>query len=78
MEGLFRQIGIYSSVGQLYTPQDADQLLSYREDIKGQILEEGINEGGAMCSWIAAATAYANHGTQMVPFSVQPDPNRLP
>ena len=70
MEGLFRQIGIYSSVGQLYTPQDADQLLSYREDIKGQILEEGINEGGAMCSWIAAATAYANHGTQMVPFYI--------
>jgi pyruvate dehydrogenase E1 component len=70
MEGLFRQIGIYSSVGQLYTPQDADQLLSYREDVKGQILEEGINEGGAMCSWIAAATAYANHGTQMVPFYI--------
>ena len=70
MEGLFRQIGIYSSVGQLYTPQDADQLLSYREDKKGQILEEGINEGGAMCSWIAAATAYANHGTQMVPFYI--------
>jgi len=70
MEGLFRQIGIYSSVGQLYTPQDADQLLSYREDTKGQMLEEGINEGGAMCSWIAAATAYANHGTQMVPFYI--------
>ncbi len=70
MEGLFRQIGIYSSVGQLYTPQDADQLLSYREDIKGQILEEGINEGGAMCSWIAAATSYANHGIQMVPFYI--------
>ncbi len=68
MEGLFRQIGIYSSVGQLYTPQDADQLLSYREDKKGQILEEGINEAGSMCSWIAAATAYANHGTYMVPF----------
>ncbi|MEI8297447.1 MAG: pyruvate dehydrogenase (acetyl-transferring), homodimeric type [Pseudomonadota bacterium] len=70
MEGLFRQIGIYSSVGQLYTPQDADQLLSYREDKKGQILEEGINEGGAMCSWIAAATAYSNHGTYMVPFYI--------
>ncbi|MEI6458672.1 MAG: pyruvate dehydrogenase (acetyl-transferring), homodimeric type [Pseudomonadota bacterium] len=70
MEGLFRQIGIYSSVGQLYTPQDSEQLLSYREDIKGQILEEGINEGGAMCSWIAAATAYANHGTHMVPFYI--------
>ena len=62
MEGLFRQIGIYSSVGQLYTPQDADQLMSYREDKKGQMLEEGINEAGALCSWIAAATAYANHG----------------
>jgi pyruvate dehydrogenase E1 component len=70
MEGLFRQIGIYSSVGQLYTPQDADQLMSYREDKKGQILEEGINEAGAMCSWIAAATSYANHGTAMVPFYI--------
>jgi pyruvate dehydrogenase E1 component len=68
MEGLFRQIGIYSSMGQLYAPQDADQLLYYREDKKGQILEEGINEGGAMCSWIAAGTAYANHGVHMVPF----------
>jgi pyruvate dehydrogenase E1 component len=70
MEGLFRQIGIYSSVGQLYTPQDADQLLSYREDKKGQILEEGINEAGSMCSWIAAATAYANQGIFMVPFYI--------
>ena len=70
MEGLFRQIGIYSSVGQLYTPQDADQLLSYREDRKGQILEEGINESGSMASWIAAATSYSNHGTYMVPFYI--------
>jgi pyruvate dehydrogenase E1 component len=70
MEGLFRQIGIYSSVGQLYTPQDADQLMSYREDKKGQMLEEGINEAGATCSWIAAATSYANHGTAMVPFYI--------
>jgi len=70
MEGMFRQIGIYSSVGQLYTPQDADQLSYYREDIKGQILEEGINEGGAYCSWIAAATAYTNHDVQMVPFYI--------
>jgi pyruvate dehydrogenase E1 component len=70
MEGLFRQIGIYSSVGQLYTPQDADQLSFYKEDIKGQILEEGINEGGAYCSWIAAATAYANHNVQMIPFYI--------
>jgi pyruvate dehydrogenase E1 component len=70
MEGMFRQVGIYSSMGQLYTPQDSDQLLYYREDRKGQILEEGINEGGAMCSWIAAGTAYANHGVSMVPFYI--------
>jgi len=70
MEGLFRQVGIYSSVGQLYTSQDADQLMSYREDKKGQILEEGINEAGALCSWIAAGTAYANHGINMVPFYI--------
>jgi pyruvate dehydrogenase E1 component len=70
MEGLFRQIGIYSSVGQLYTPQDADQLMHYREDKKGQMLEEGINEAGSMCSWIAAATAYANHGIGMIPFYI--------
>jgi len=70
MEGMFRQVGIYSSMGQLYTPQDADQLLYYREDKKGQILEEGINEGGAMCSWIAAGTSYSNHGVNMVPFYV--------
>jgi pyruvate dehydrogenase E1 component len=70
MEGMFRQIGIYSSMGQLYRPQDADQLLYYREDKKGQILEEGINEGGAMCSWIAAGTAYSNHGVNMVPFYI--------
>jgi pyruvate dehydrogenase E1 component len=68
MEGMFRQIGIYSSMGQLYRPQDADQLLYYREDKKGQILEEGINEAGSMCSWIAAGTAYSNHGVNMVPF----------
>jgi pyruvate dehydrogenase E1 component len=70
MEGMFRQIGIYSSVGQLYTPQDADQLMFYREDKQGQILEEGINEAGSCCSWIAAATAYANHGVSMVPFYI--------
>ena len=70
MEGLFRQIGIYSSMGQLYTPQDADQLMSYREDKQGQMLEEGINEAGATCSWIAAATSYANHGVPMVPFYI--------
>ena len=70
MEGMFRQIGIYSSVGQLYTPQDADQLSYYKEDVKGQILEEGINEAGSYCSWIAAATAYANHDVQMIPFYI--------
>jgi pyruvate dehydrogenase E1 component len=70
MEGLFRQIGIYSSVGQLYTPQDAETLMSYREDKKGQMLEEGINEAGALCSWIAAGTAYSNHGINMVPFFI--------
>ena len=68
MEGLFRQLGIYSSKGQLYEPQDADQLMYYREDKKGQILQEGINEAGAMSSWIAAGTAYANHGVPMIPF----------
>ena len=70
MEGMFRQIGIYSSVGQLYTPQDADQLAFYKEDKKGQILNEGINEAGALCSFIAAGTAYANHGVNMVPFYI--------
>jgi len=70
MEGLFRQIGIYSSVGQLYTPQDAETLMSYREDKKGQMIEEGINEAGSLCSWIAAATAYSNHALSMVPFYI--------
>ena len=70
MEGMFRQIGIYSSVGQLYTPQDSETLMSYREDRKGQILEEGINEAGAFCSWIAAGTSYSNHGVRMIPFYI--------
>jgi pyruvate dehydrogenase E1 component len=70
MEGMFRQVGIYSSVGQLYRPQDADQLMYYREDKQGQILEEGINEAGAFCSWLAAATSYANHGVPMIPFYI--------
>src|SRR6266403_2038254 len=70
MEGLFRQIGIYSSVGQLYTPQDAETLMSYREDKKGQMIEEGINEAGSLCSWMAAGTAYSNHGINMVPFYI--------
>jgi pyruvate dehydrogenase E1 component len=68
MEGMFRQLGIYSSVGQLYEPVDADQVMYYREDKKGQILQEGITEAGAVSSWIAAATAYANHGQNMIPF----------
>ncbi|MCQ4274097.1 pyruvate dehydrogenase (acetyl-transferring), homodimeric type [Stutzerimonas degradans] len=70
MEGMFRQLGIYSSVGQLYQPVDKDQVMFYREDKKGQILEEGINEAGAMSSWIAAATAYSNHNQPMLPFYV--------
>jgi pyruvate dehydrogenase E1 component len=70
MEGLFRQIGIFSQVGQLYTPQDADQLMFYKEDEHGQILQEGINEAGAMSSWIAAATSYANHSIATIPFYI--------
>jgi pyruvate dehydrogenase E1 component len=70
MEGLFRQIRIYSSVGQLYTPQDAQTLMAYREDKTGQMIEEGINEAGSLCSWIAAGTAYSNHGINMVPFYI--------
>jgi pyruvate dehydrogenase E1 component len=70
MEGMFRQLGIYSSVGQLYTPQDKEQVMFYKEDKTGQILEEGINEAGAMCSWLAAATSYSNHGVNMVPFYI--------
>ena len=70
MEGMFRQLGIYSSVGQLYEPQDKEQVMFYKEDKSGQILEEGINEAGAMSSWIAAATAYSSHGVNMIPFYV--------
>ena len=70
MEGMFRQLGIWSSTGQLYTPQDADQLMYYKEDKNGQILQEGINEAGAMASWMAAATAYSTHGVQMIPFYI--------
>ena len=70
MEGMFRQLGIYSHVGQLYTPQDADQLMFYKEDQKGQVLQEGINEPGAMSSWIAAATSYSTHGISMIPFYI--------
>jgi pyruvate dehydrogenase E1 component len=68
MDGLFRQYAIYSSVGQLYTPEDADSVMYYREEKTGQILEEGISEAGALCSWIAAGTAYSNHDVQMIPF----------
>lgn len=70
MEGMFRQLGIYSSVGQLYEPQDKDQVMFYKEDKSGQILEEGINEAGAFSSWIAAATSYSAHGVNMVPFYI--------
>jgi pyruvate dehydrogenase E1 component len=70
MEGMFRQLGIFSQVGQLYTPQDADQLMFYKESETGQVLQEGINEAGGMADWIAAATAYANHGVAMIPFYI--------
>src|SRR6516225_8002892 len=70
MEGMFRQLGIYSSVGQLYRPQDADQLMYYREDKSGQVLQEGINEGGAMSSWIVAATSYSTNNLPMIPFYI--------
>lgn len=70
MEGMFRQVGIYASQGQLYEPQDSGELMYYREDKKGQILEEGINEAGAFCSWAAAGTAYSNHDVPMVPFYI--------
>jgi pyruvate dehydrogenase E1 component len=70
MEGLFRQLGIYASTGQLYKPEDADQLMYYREDKKGQVLQEGINEAGAFSSWLAAGTSYANHGVNMIPFYI--------
>ena len=70
MEGMFRQLGIYSAVGQLYKPQDADQLMYYREDKSGQVLQEGINEAGAMSSWIAAATSYSTNNLPMIPFYI--------
>ncbi len=70
MEGMFRQLGIYSFRGQLYEPMDSDQVMYYKEDVKGQILEEGITEAGAMSSWIAAATAYSTHGVSMIPFYI--------
>jgi pyruvate dehydrogenase E1 component len=70
MEGMFRQFGIFSQVGQLYKPQDADQLMYYREDRSGQMLQEGINEPGAMSSWIAAATSYSTSNVPMIPFYI--------
>jgi len=68
MDGLFRQLGIYASASQLYEPVDSDQVMYYREDRKGQILQEGITEAGAASSWIAAGTSYSNHGLPLVPF----------
>jgi len=70
MEGLFRQLGIYSASGQLYQPEDSDKVMWYKEDIKGQVLQEGINEAGAISDWIAAATSYATHNTTMIPFYI--------
>ena len=70
MEGLFRSVGIYSSSGQRYEPEDSGKVMWYREDTKGQILEEGINEAGSMAEWVSAATAYSNYNTNMVPFYI--------
>jgi pyruvate dehydrogenase E1 component len=70
MEGLFRQLGIYAAEGQLYEPVDHDQVMYYREDKKGQVLQEGICEAGALASWLAAATAYSSHGISMIPFFI--------
>jgi len=70
MQALFRQVGIYSSVGQVYEPEDHDELLYYKEAQDGQILEEGITEAGALSSWIAAASSYSAHGVPMLPFYI--------
>ena len=70
MEGMFRQLGIYSSVGQRYTPHDSGQIMFYKEDERGQILEEGINEAGAMSAWLAAATSFSTSRFTMVPFYI--------
>ena len=70
MEGLFRQLGIYSASGQLYQPEDSDKVMWYKEDKKGQVLQEGINEAGAISDWIAAATSYATHDVTMIPFYI--------
>jgi pyruvate dehydrogenase E1 component len=70
MEGLFRSVGIYNPLGQNYTPEDRDQMSYYKESVTGQVLQEGINEAGAMSDWIAAATSYSNHGVPMIPFFI--------
>jgi len=70
MEGLFRQLGIYAPKGQLYEPEDADQLMYYREAANGQVLQEGINEAGGMSDWMAAATSYSHHDEPMIPFYI--------
>ncbi|MGC9368213.1 MAG: pyruvate dehydrogenase (acetyl-transferring), homodimeric type [Paracoccaceae bacterium] len=70
MEGLFRSVGIYNPLGQTYTPEDADQMMYYKEAQTGQVLQEGINEAGAMADWIAAATSYSTHGVPMIPFYI--------
>jgi len=70
MEGMFRQLGIWNQLGQLYTPQDHDQLMFYKESKDGQVLQEGINEAGAMCDWMAAATSYSTHDVPMIPFYI--------
>jgi pyruvate dehydrogenase E1 component len=70
MANLFRQVGIYSPVGQLYEPEDAESMLSYKEALTGQLLEEGITEAGALSSWVAAATSYSVHGLPMLPFYI--------
>lgn len=70
MEGLFRSVGIYNPLGQNYTPEDADQMMYYKESKSGQVLQEGINEAGAMADWIAAATSYSVHGVPMIPFFI--------
>ena len=70
MEGMFRQVGIYSPEGQLYKPMDADDIMPYKESQKGQMLQEGINEDGAMASWLAASTSYANNNTMMIPIYI--------
>ncbi|MGH8800329.1 MAG: pyruvate dehydrogenase (acetyl-transferring), homodimeric type, partial [Casimicrobiaceae bacterium] len=70
MEGMFRQLGIWNQLGQLYTPEDKNQLMFYKESKEGQVLQEGINEPGAMCDWMAAASSYSTHGVPMIPFYI--------